>query len=234
MAERKLLTDRFLKALPPAPRGQRNEVWDARLPGFGVRVTDAVDADPARRGKAGKITFILRARFAPGAAPTRRPIGTYGAITLEQARTTAGEWRSLIGKGVDPAIVEAEAREKADRERALRIRHSFASVAETFIAEKLSRERGGKRCEHDLRTIFVAAWGERPVSEITHRRRAGDHQPQETHRKRIGKVPIGPHSPVFQLDHRSARLWPDRLALRPSQRRQAYRRDGAAQPQAER
>ena len=126
-----------------------------------------MDADPARRGKAGKITFILRARFAPGAAPTRRPIGTYGAITLEQARTTAGEWRSLIGKGVDPAVVEAEAREKADRERALRIRHSFAAVAETFIAEKLSRERRGKRCAHELRTIFVAAWGERPVSEIT-------------------------------------------------------------------
>jgi integrase len=167
MADRKLLTDRFLKALPPAPRGQRNEVWDARLPGFGIRITDAVDADPARRGKAGKITFILRARFAPGAAPTRRPIGTYGAITLEQARITAGEWRSLIGKGVDPAVVEAEAREKADRERMLRVRHSFASVAEAFIAEKLSRERRGKRCAHELRTVFVAAWGERPVSEIT-------------------------------------------------------------------
>ena len=64
-------------------------------------------------------------------------------------------------------MFETEARETADRERALRIRHSFAAVAEAFIAEKLSRERRGKRCAHELRTVFVAAWGERPVSEIT-------------------------------------------------------------------
>ena len=93
-------------------------MWDSRLPGFGIRITDAKDADPARRGKAGKITFILRARFPSGPAPTRRTIGIYGAITLEQARHTAGEWRSLIAKGIDPAIVEAEAREKREREAA--------------------------------------------------------------------------------------------------------------------
>ena len=82
------------------------------VPGFGIRITDTEDADPARRGKAGKITFVLYARFTRGAAPTRRTIGTYGAITLEDARRTAGEWRSLIAKGIDPAVVEAEAREK--------------------------------------------------------------------------------------------------------------------------
>ena len=109
MADRKLITDRFLKSLPPAPRGQRVEVFDARVPGFGIRISDTKDADPARRGKAGKISFMLYARFSPGAAPTRRVIGTYGAITLEEARRTAGEWRSLIDKGIDPAVVEAEA-----------------------------------------------------------------------------------------------------------------------------
>ena len=82
MADRRLITDRFLKSLPPAPRGQRVEVFDARLPGFGIRVSDTKDADPARRGKAGTISFILYARFSSGAAPTRRVIGTYGAITL--------------------------------------------------------------------------------------------------------------------------------------------------------
>ena len=50
MADHRLLTDRYLRALPPAPKGQRVEIFDARLPGFGIRVTDAVDADPARRG----------------------------------------------------------------------------------------------------------------------------------------------------------------------------------------
>src|SRR5882672_7646719 len=167
MAGKRLLTDRFLRSLPPAPRGQRVEVWDARLPGFGIRITDAKDADPARRGKAGKITFMLRARFPSGPAPTRRTIGTYGAITLEDARRTAGEWRSLIAKGVDPAVVEAEAREKADRERALRIRHSFGIAAEAFFTDKLKHERSGAIAERDFRANFVAIWQERPITEIT-------------------------------------------------------------------
>ena len=167
MADRRLITDRYLRALAPAPKGQRVEVFDARLSGFGIRISDAADADPARRGKAGKIAFVLFARFARGAAPTRRVIGTYGAITLEEARRTAGEWRSLIARGIDPAVVEAEARDKAAREAAARIRHAFATVAETFIADKLAHERSGKTVERDFRSVFIAAWGDRPIGEIS-------------------------------------------------------------------
>ena len=57
---RRLLTDRFLRSLPPAPRGKRNEVFDARLPGFGIRISDTKDADPARHGKASRCTGFLR------------------------------------------------------------------------------------------------------------------------------------------------------------------------------
>ena len=166
MADRRLLTDRFLRALPPAPKGQRVEVWDSRLKGFGVRVTDAVDADPSRRGKAGRISFILYARFG-GAAPARRTIGIYGSTTLEAARRTAGEWRSQIAKGIDPAVVEAEAIEKAARERAARIKHSFATVADAFIKEKLSQERSGKASERDSEARVRQGMGDRPVSDIT-------------------------------------------------------------------
>jgi integrase len=169
MADKRLLTDRFLRSLPPAPRGQRVEVFDARLPSFGIRISDTKDADPARRGKAGKITFILYARFAPGAAPARRTIGIYGAdaMRLEDARRIAGEWRSQVARGVDPAVIEAERRAAEARERALRIKHSFTIAAEAFIAAKLEKERSGKVAERDLRSVFIAAWGARPVSEIT-------------------------------------------------------------------
>jgi integrase len=169
MADKRLLTDRFLRSLPPAPRGQRVEVFDARLPSFGIRISDTKDADPARRDKAGKITFILYARFAPGAAPARRTIGIYGAdaMRLEDARRIAGEWRSQVARGVDPAVIEAERRAAEARERALRVKHSFTVAAEAFIAAKLEKERSGKVAERDLRSVFIAAWGERPVSEIT-------------------------------------------------------------------
>ena len=167
MADHRLLTDRFLKSIPPAPRGQRVEVFDSRVPGFGIRISDTVDADPSRRSKAGRVAFMLYARFTPGAAATRRVIGVYGAISLEQARRTAGEWRSQIDKGIDPAVVEAEAREKEARERALRMKHSFGNAAEAFIARKLPSERRGKEVERDFRAYFVNAWLDRPISEIT-------------------------------------------------------------------
>ena len=64
MAERRLITDRSLKALAPAPSGKRVELFDTRVPGFGVRISDTEDSNPARRGKAGKLTFILYARLA--------------------------------------------------------------------------------------------------------------------------------------------------------------------------
>jgi len=169
LTDRRLLTDRYLRALPPAPKGQRVEVWDSRLAGFGIRVSDTKDAHPARRGKAGRITFILYARFSAGAAPARRTIGIYGpdGMRLEQARTIAGEWRSQVARGIDPAVIEAERRAVEARERALRVRHSFTIAAEAFIAAKLDKERSGKVAERDLRNVFMAAWAERPVSEIT-------------------------------------------------------------------
>jgi integrase len=156
-----------LKSLPPAKHGTRNDIWDSVVPTFGACVYDEKDSDPSRRGKAGRIAFFMFTRFRRGAAPARRIIGIYGAITLEEARRTAGEWRSLIGKGIDPAAVDKANREKAAREAALRVQHSFAAVAETFIADKLAQERDGKDAERVMRSTFVAAWGDRPIGEIT-------------------------------------------------------------------
>jgi hypothetical protein len=123
MPVKKAFTDRYLRSLPPSPKGERREVWDTRVPGFGIRIGDREHADPARRGKKGNITFILYARFQPGTSPARRTIGTYGAICLEEARRVAGQWRSHVEKGVDPAAVEAAAREAEALAATLRIKH---------------------------------------------------------------------------------------------------------------
>src|SRR5687768_11860363 len=77
---RRLLTDRTLKALEPAPKGKRLDIMDAIVPGFGVRVTDKSDD----KGKATQSTFILVARFPGSTNPTRRALGEYGKLSLEQ------------------------------------------------------------------------------------------------------------------------------------------------------
>ncbi len=81
MAAKKYLTDRTLRALRPAKSGDRYELWDTKIPGFGVRVGD--DADKRRPGKAGRVTFVYYGRFPNSPHPTRRTLGLYGAITLE-------------------------------------------------------------------------------------------------------------------------------------------------------
>ncbi len=64
-------------------------------------------------------------------------------------------------------MVEAEAREAAARAAALRTKHSFGAVAETFAADKLAKERAGKVIERDFRAYFAVPWRDRPISEIT-------------------------------------------------------------------
>ena len=52
MADKKFLTDRYLRSLRPALPGQRPEVWDTSVPGFGIRNSDIENYAWARRGKA--------------------------------------------------------------------------------------------------------------------------------------------------------------------------------------
>lgn len=54
-AARKVITDAMAQKVKPAPKGKRNEFWDAVVPGFGLRVTDA-----------GGKSFFLRTRTAEG------------------------------------------------------------------------------------------------------------------------------------------------------------------------
>src|SRR5271170_7336545 len=84
MKPKKPLTDRGIQALKPAAPGKRSLVWDAIVPGLGVRVTDQ-----------GVRTFVLVTRYPGRRSPAPRSLGTYGAITLEAARIKAREWLKL-------------------------------------------------------------------------------------------------------------------------------------------
>ncbi len=155
---RTVLSDRAIKALRKPPPGRRMELLDAVVPGLGIRITDR-----------GVKSFFLRARF-PGASarnhPTRRTLGVYGAITLEQARKKARAWHELLLTGIDPGKVEAETRLDAQRRQA----NNFASVAEAFIQHcRRVGQRKARSVEREVRSEFIAAWGSRPITEISPR-----------------------------------------------------------------
>jgi integrase len=148
---RKKLTNRTLQSLKPEPA--LYYVWDSTTPAFGVRVMPS-----------GRITFVLAAHL-PGKAGTRRALGEYGVITLEEARDKASEWRKAIKQGIDPARAEERQREATLRQQAT----TFGAVAEDFIKFKLSRERTGRTTELDIRREFLPRWGKRAIADITPR-----------------------------------------------------------------
>jgi Arm DNA-binding domain/Phage integrase central domain len=147
------LTGRKLKFLKPARTGERYEVLDELVPGFGVRVTDR-----------GQRTFILKTRYPGSRHPTRRALGEYGVLTLEAARDKAREWLKLIKQGSDPACVEEEKRQAKLRQQ----NNTFAAVAEKFIAyAKANGERKAEEMERDIRQHFHPLWEARPIASIT-------------------------------------------------------------------
>jgi integrase len=156
MMVRRNLTDRKVNSLKRNTELEDKlghyDTWDTVLPGLGVRVS-----------KTGRRTFVLMARYPGSKNPTRRALGTYGELTLEQARAKARKWLALIEQGKDPQIEDERLRASEQRKLA----STFAAVAEDFIRDKLSAERRGRDAERDIRREFLPALGGRPIADIT-------------------------------------------------------------------
>jgi integrase len=150
MNPRKTLTDRACKALKAT--GARYEIMDGVVPNMAIRISER-----------GAKSFVLIARFPGSDNPTRRALGTYGAITLDSARDKARQWLDDIRKGIDPA--EQEARQRAEQQR--QRLNSFAAMCEDFIRDKLPSEKRGKEIELTIRRELLPKWGDLPVTSIT-------------------------------------------------------------------
>src|SRR5690349_5642266 len=155
------LNDRHLKALTkkPAPEGQTYDRSDALVSGLRVRVSET-----------GRLTFVLLTRFPGSRNPTRRALGAYGELTLEQARKKAQRWLEMVGKGIDPAIAEEEERQARLRLQA----NTFAAVAEDYLRLQVigpdpakPRQRKAGEVVRDFRSVFITLWGERAITSIT-------------------------------------------------------------------
>jgi integrase len=146
------LTDRFIQSCKPALAGKRLDFADAVVPGLVLRVTDR-----------GHKSFVLRCRYPLNPAnPTRRALGDYGALTLEEARDKARTWLALIGKGIDPKIAEQRLRAEAQRRQVT----TFGAVAADFLERHVANFSRRKDAQRIIEAEFVARWKTRPITEV--------------------------------------------------------------------
>jgi integrase len=144
MKAKKPLTDRAIRALPPTPEGKRRIVWDAIVPGLGIRITDR-----------GVKTFVLVTRYPGASSPAPRSLGVYGAISLEAARTKAREWLTLIASGTDPEQHLMRKREQ-----------TFQAISEQYFLRKAKAHRSRAWTEATLARLVYPTFGPRPIEAI--------------------------------------------------------------------
>jgi integrase len=152
--ERRTLTDRALRALRPAPAGERYTLYDDLVPPLAARVTDK-----------GAISFIVYRRVAGMRRPLRHKLGRYPELTLEKARQKAREALGEMAAGRRPS----EREERQRLEEAQRRANTVAGVAEDFIKRHVAKLRTARKIEAMLRRELIARWGDRPVTSITRR-----------------------------------------------------------------
>jgi len=138
------LTDLLLRKLKGGE--ERIEVWDAKLPGFGVRVSPS-----------GTKSFVLLYRFR--GLPRRLTLGRYPVLGLGEARDLAKEALNQVTRGIDPV----QAKEEGPAT------YFFAEVVDEFVrvhCERRNRERTRKETARILRLDFVSRWKRRDVRDI--------------------------------------------------------------------
>lgn len=139
--------------------------WDSLIPGFGVRLYPS-----------GRKAFILRYR----AQGRKRlfTIGTYGPITLEQARTQAKQRIGEVVQGEDPV----EQRRKARQGETVR------DLCEAYCERHASRKRSGRDDQRRIAQHLLPAWANRKVDSMTRadvaalHSRIGERHPYEANR----------------------------------------------------
>lgn len=147
------LTDRYIQSRKAAAPGCREDHFDALVPGLGLRVTDR-----------GNKSFVLVARYPTSPLnPTRRSLGTYGKITLDEARQKARDWLSLIRRGIDPAIEEERRRAAARQEQA----NTFDTVATAFLDRYADKLAKGSEARAIFKKEFLPRWQNRLITEIS-------------------------------------------------------------------
>jgi integrase len=144
------LTKSAIDALP-APKSDV-VYWDAGRPGFGVKVTS--------NGR--KVFIVLYRTGGAGSKLRKYTIGSYGRVTLHQARVAAQKVFAARLEGRDPAAEKRAARRRLVTDR-------VEDLLETFILQRLSQNRSGGEIARLLRREVGKTWAGRSIHEISKR-----------------------------------------------------------------
>ena len=139
------LTDIAIRRLRPPARGQA-ELWDRKVPGFGVRVSAS-----------GTKAFVLLYRS--DGRSRRYTLGRYPDLSLAAARAKAHAARAVIASGGNPQLEKDEARGSI----------VFAAVVDEFLrlhCRQHNRPSTAAETERQLRVAFMPTLGRRRVTEI--------------------------------------------------------------------
>ena len=153
----KVLTARAVEAIKPPPKG-RTEVWDATLPGFGLRITSA-----------GKRTWQIMYRFE--GAKRRYTIGTHPALGLGAAREKARGVLQAVEEGHDPAAEKAASKRAGQTPQEPEPeRDTVRAVAADYINRHAKRNtKCGDETERLLALHVIPALGKRDLSSVSRR-----------------------------------------------------------------
>ncbi|MFO1173387.1 MAG: site-specific integrase [Hyphomicrobiaceae bacterium] len=141
------LTKRIIELATSSDRDQF--LWDSEVKGFGVRIWPS-----------GRKTFVAKYRAGGGRfSPSRRlTIGTYGVLTVEQARASAKKALAAVVQGFDPAS------EKQAKRREITVAQLIDLYAERGTAHLKERNRRWTLAR--LRHHVVPLLGHQKISEV--------------------------------------------------------------------
>src|SRR5262245_32355666 len=154
----------------------------------------------------GRKAFILRYRVS--GRKRLLTLGTYGPITLDQARTVARQRLGEVVSGEDPV----EKRKKARQGETIR------ALCEAYVERHASRKRSTRDDQRRIGQHIIPAWGNRKADSITRadvaalHTKIGQHAPYEANRivallskmfelaRRWGFVPENAVNPARGID----------------------------------
>lgn len=134
------LTKRLIDRTPCPNEGQLF-LRETELPGFGIRLTKH------------RKTFILEKRI--HGRMRRLTLGSYGPLTVEQARQQAQTYIAEILQGGDPA----QARQEQIRS------HTFGTFSEVYLERHGSRKKS-VRNDRTMLTRYLSVWRNRKLTSI--------------------------------------------------------------------